>query len=372
MNIPSLAIVALMLVTPLAGCLEPLQEESETCTILAPSRTMDNTVRILTYDIAAFSQEMLDEFTTQTGYEVELIRSDDAGGILELLMQTKQAPQADLAIGLDNTYLQTALQFCLLQPNDASINEIDETVLDVYQGTYATPFDQGDICLNVDENGLDGENRTMPESLWELTEPQWNGKTVFPSPLTSSPGRAFMVATVDYFEHDDDETSSAFDWWKAMAANGAQFTSGWTEAYEMHYSGGYGEWTEGHLGDALLTVSYCHSPGVEAYYSGNWTHSTSIVLERSSFHQIEYAGLINGATQIEGATAFIEYLLSDEVNRNMPVNNLMNSVLNNATFPAQEGYEWHTDTPLKNAEISMERIANEMEDWLNQWQTATQ
>ena len=70
---------------------------------------MDNTVRILTYDIAAFSQEMLDEFTTQTGYEVELIRTDDAGGILELLMQTKQAPQADLAIGLDNTYLQTAI-----------------------------------------------------------------------------------------------------------------------------------------------------------------------------------------------------------------------------------------------------------------------
>ena len=29
-----------------------------------------------------------------------------------------------------------------------------------------------------------------------------------------------MSATVDYFENDEDETTDAFDWWKAMANNG--------------------------------------------------------------------------------------------------------------------------------------------------------
>ncbi|GIR75724.1 MAG: hypothetical protein CM15mP78_04230 [Candidatus Poseidoniales archaeon] len=246
------------------------------------------------------------------GTRIEVIQADDSGGILEQLLQTQQAQQADLAIGLDNTYLQTALNFCLLQPHNANVSDISTSALEPYNGPMALPFDRGDVCLNYDETRVDGTNLTVPTSLWNLTEPEWKGLTAFPSPVTSSPGRAFMSATVDYFEHDEDNTTDAFDWWKAMADNGAIFTTGWTEAYEIHYSGGYGEWVEGHLGDAAMTVSYCHSPGVEAFYSGNWTKSTSLTLPKSTFHQVEYAGVINGGTEIEAANAFIEYLLSRE------------------------------------------------------------
>ena len=121
-----------------------------------------------------------------------------------------------------------------------------------------------------------------------------------------------------------------------------------------------------------MTVSYCHSPGVEAFYSGNWTKSTSLTLPKSTFHQVEYAGVINGGTEIEAANAFIEYLLSEEVNRNMPENNLMQSVLVNATWPETEGYAYHTDVPEENAAITNERIADEMETWLSEWKQATE
>ena len=366
----------LMLTTPLTGCLERIEpivaDGTGDCVLLEPGRASDGKLRILTYDIAAFSDEMLAEFTNQTGYEIEMIRTDDSGGILEQLLQTQQAQQADLAIGLDNTYLQTALNFCLLQAHEANVSGISETALEPYSGPLALPFDRGDVCLNYDETRVDGTNLTVPTSLWNLTEPEWNGLTAFPSPVTSSPGRAFMSATIDYFENDEDNTTDAFDWWKAMADNGAIFTSGWTEAYEIHYSGGYGEWVEGHLGDAAMTVSYCHSPGVEAFYGGNWTKSTSLTLPRSSFHQVEYAGVINGGTEIDAANAFIAYLLSEDVNRNMPQNNLMQSVLVNATWPETDGYAYHTDAPTLNAEISNERIADEMEAWLSDWKEATQ
>jgi thiamine transport system substrate-binding protein len=368
--------ILLMLTTPLTGCLERIEpivaDETGECVVLEPGRASDGKLRILTYDIAAFSDDMLSEFTNQTGYEIEMIRTDDSGGILEQLLQTQQAQQADLAIGLDNTYLQTALNFCLLQAHEANVSGISETALEPYSGPLALPFDRGDVCLNYDETRVDGTNLTVPTSLWNLTQPEWNGLTAFPSPVTSSPGRAFMAATIDYFENDEDNTADAFDWWKAMADNGAIFTSGWTEAYEIHYSGGYGEWVKGHLGDAAMTVSYCHSPGVEAFYGGNWTKSTSLTLPRSSFHQVEYAGVINGGTEIEAANAFIAYLLSEEVNRNMPENNLMQSVLVNATWPETDGYANHTDTPTLNAEISNERIADEMEAWLSDWKEATQ
>ena len=362
-----LFVLSLLLTAPLAGCIDNASLDESPSGEEEPA-----VVRILTYDIAAFSESMFSTFTNQTGYEIEVVRADDAGGILEKLLQTKEAPQVDLAIGLDNTYLQSALDFNLLQQHQTDVTMVSNTALEPYDGPFAVPFDRGDVCLNYDETRVDGENLTVPTSLWNLTEPQWNGVMAYPSPLTSSPGRAFMAATIDYFENDEDNTTDAFDWWKAIAENGAIFTSGWTEAYETHYSGGYGEWVEGHIGDAAMTVSYCHSPGVEAFYSSNWTKSTSLTLPRATFHQVEYAAVVNGASEVEGANAFLAYLLSEEVNRNMPENNLMQSVLVDAAWPETDGYAYHTDTPEMNANITTERIGQEMESWLSAWQDATQ
>ena len=353
-----LFVLSLLLTAPLAGCLDSSDDRP--------------VVRVLTYDISAFSEEMFSTFTNETGYEIELILADDAGGILQRLLQTQDAPQFDLAIGLDNTYLQTALDADLFVEHDADVSAISSTALEPYNGPFAVPFDRGDVCLNYDETRVDGENLTAPTSLWNLTEPEWEGLVAYPSPLTSSPGRAFMTATVDYFENDDDNATDAFDWWKAVAENGAIFTSGWTEAYEIHYSGGYGSYYDGHIGDAAMTVSYCHSPGVEAFFGENYTISTSLTLPRSSFHQVEYAAVVNGASEVDGANAFLSYLLSEDVNRNMPENNFMQSVLVDATWPETDGYAYHTDEPELNAEITTQRIGQDMDGWLSAWQEATQ
>ena len=75
------------------------------------------------------SDEVLQEITNQTGNIIEIIRTDDAGGIHEKLLLTKEAPQADLALGLVNTYLQTALDNCLLAPHSATLPDLDPQAL---------------------------------------------------------------------------------------------------------------------------------------------------------------------------------------------------------------------------------------------------
>ena len=66
-----LPVLLLLVVTPLSGCIEPLEpitaDADGGCAILEPGRASDGVLRLLTYDIAAFSDEMLDEFTNQTG-----------------------------------------------------------------------------------------------------------------------------------------------------------------------------------------------------------------------------------------------------------------------------------------------------------------
>ena len=146
----------------------------------------------------------------------------------------------------------------------------------------------------------------------------------FPSP-TSSPGRAFLVATIDYFENDGDDETNA-DWWNMIKKTDV-FTSGWTESYETH-TGGCGEYTTGYVGDAHLTVSYCQSPGVE-HFTQKTTHSTSITLQNYFPADRVYW---DSCKDVDAAEAFIEYLLSTEINRNMPENNLMYSVLKVKTY----------------------------------------
>lgn len=330
----------------------------------------DCVLTIVTYDIIAITDDVLNEFTNQTGVQVEMIRTDDAGGILEHLLLTKDNPQADLALGLDNTYLQTAFQFDLLAEHGAQIPVLDSKATIPYNGNKAVPFDQGYICLNADTQALSENNISVPTTLEELTAPEWNGKTAFPSPVTSSPGRAFMVATIDYFEQQSSDTT-AFDWWADMADNDAIFTTGWTEAYETHYTGGYGIWNEGHIGDAWLTVSYCHSPGVEALYGGNSTISAAVDIDFASFSQVEYAAPVNGGGSKNAVNAFIEFLLTDEVNTNMPENNLMYSVLEGKDLPETNGYRYHSPVPSQPSTIEMDRIGQEMDDWLKDWRDST-
>ena len=65
----------------------------------------------------------------------------------------------------------------------------------------------------------------MPTSLWDLTSSEFSGKVAIPSPETSSPGRAFMLSTINYFANDEDNSTDWTDWWSAMASNDATITS---------------------------------------------------------------------------------------------------------------------------------------------------
>tara|TARA_B100000767_G_scaffold170356_1_gene159438 strand:+ start:3678 stop:4823 length:1146 start_codon:yes stop_codon:yes gene_type:complete len=374
-KIQAFFLFTLMISFSLGGCLSEevitAVENEDPCSADIQIRESDGTLKILTYDIAGFSDELIAQFVAESGVSVEFTRADDAGGILDQMMLTKSAPLADLMIGLDNTYLPTAIQNCLLMEHSVSDENFTESSLEFYQGPLAIPFDEGEVCLNYDEDALSAANMSVPTSLWDLTQPEWNGKMTFPSPMTSSPGRAFLAATVDYFSQaPGNESGNMSSWWNAIAQNGAIFTSGWTESYVTYYTGGYGEYMEGHIGGAYLTVSYCHSPGVEAYYAENYTHSTSLTLPRASFHQVEYTGIINGAAEVSAANQFIEFLTSYDVNVNMPDYNSMYSVKKGTDLPETNGYRYHADQASLSSNITQDSIEQNMDTWLASWQAA--
>ena len=113
------------------------------------------------------------------------------------------------------------------------------------------------MCLNYDTEMVDGENLTVPQAFG--TSRMRSGMERSHSFTRNKQSDAFMTATVDYFANDEDNQTG---WTNGglLSANDATITAGWSEAYETHYTGGYGEYTEGYVGDAHMVVSYCHSP----------------------------------------------------------------------------------------------------------------
>ena len=114
---PNLILIATLLVTaPLSGCVMLNEASSEDL--------QDGELVIVTYDVLALSEDMISGFEESSGLNVTMLKLDDAGSILDYLIQNRGNTNVDLAIGLDNTYLQTAIEFDLLEELDLNLSLI--------------------------------------------------------------------------------------------------------------------------------------------------------------------------------------------------------------------------------------------------------
>ena len=78
---------------------------------------------------------------------------------------------------------------------------------------------------------------------------------VVENPATSSPGLAFLLATVAHFG-----PTEWLPYWQRLKANGVLVVNGWSEAYDTWFAGGEGK------GNRSLVVSYASSPPAAVLY----------------------------------------------------------------------------------------------------------
>ena len=74
------------------------------CTDAGPSD-----VTLMTHDSFLISEEVLAEFTEDTGITVTVVRAGDGGSMVNRAILTKDNPIADVMYGVDNTFLSRAL-----------------------------------------------------------------------------------------------------------------------------------------------------------------------------------------------------------------------------------------------------------------------
>lgn len=329
----------------LAGC-AGTPAPSGTPTAGTPSApTESGTLTVITHDSFALGEETIAAFKAETGYDVTFVAPGDAGTVVNQLILTKDAPLGDVVFGIDNTFAGRAIGAGILSPytSPALPEGADAFAAD---DTHAlTPVDYGDVCVNADTRWFAAKGLAVPRTLDDLARPEYAGLLVVENPASSSPGLAFLAATVGA-----KGDPGYLDYWKALKANGVKVVKGWTEAYTVEFSGSSGK------GDRPLVVSYASSPAYEP---------ATEALTSTCFRQVEYAGVLAGAQNEVGARKFVDFLLSPAVQAEIPESMYMSPVDPDVELPADwKAHAARVDAPIQ---VPVAELGAKREQWIKEW-----
>jgi thiamine transport system substrate-binding protein len=312
------------------------------------------TVTLATHDSFAVSDGVFDAFTEETGIEVELVSAGDAGAMVSQAILTAGDPVADVMFGIDTTFLCRGTAAGLFVPYAP---EALADVPDDYElatDDLATPIDVGDVCLNYAKAAFP-DDADAPQSLDDLIDSGFADTFVTENPETSSPGLAFLLATIAEYGADGWE-----DYWADLRDNGVEVVAGWEEAYNGSFAAG----AEG--AERSIVTSYASSPVADVLYSDPLRDESVLgVVTDACFRQVELAGVLRGTDEPEAAARLVDFLLSPAFQEDIPLNMFVTPVNETAELP--EEYTAHSvevDEPLTltPAEIEQGRDA-----WTDRW-----
>lgn len=274
-----------------------------------------------------------------TGYNVEVLSAGDGGELTSQLILTQGAPVADAFFGVDNVFISRLIDGEVVSGADAAV-----------------PVTQSATCINIDPAWFAEHGITEPKSYEDLADETYRGLSVLLDPSTSTTGASFLIGTVAKFGESD-----FADYWAQLAANDVRVEQGWTEAYNGQFTQGGGD------GTFPIVLSYSSSPAWTVTEDGS--ASTTKALQGTCSSQIEYAGVLNGAANAEGAQAVVDYLTSREFQDTIADSMYVYPVDSEAYVPA----EWEQFAPMPAAphDLTSAEIGEGREGWLKAWSAAT-
>ncbi|HOE90647.1 MAG TPA: thiamine ABC transporter substrate binding subunit [Candidatus Cloacimonadota bacterium] len=305
----------------------------------------DSVLTIYSYDSFAswgLGKEAIPEFERQNNCRVIMITAGDAGEILNRLILEKDQPVADVAIGIDNTFLLKAIEHDVFQtykPNNLSL--IDQNT--IFDTTFhLTPYDYGYFAFVYDSKKI----KKVPKSFEELLSSNFKEKIILIDPRTSSPGKGLFLWSMAAFGEDGFE-----DFWKRIKPKVLTITSSWDEAYTAFLAG-----------EVNMVLSYASSPAFH-YEEDKSTRYQAFIPSEGGFKQVEGAGIVKNCNNPELAKKFIEYMLTEDFQKHVPLTQWMYPVLPTVTLP--EGFKY---CPLPTHDLESPKSTDYFEEqWINKW-----
>ncbi len=340
--------------------------------VLAQSSTPESTISpdaptltVVTHDSFNVTDSVLQAFEVSHNIQVRLLKSGDAGTMVNQAVLSKDAPLGDVMYGVDNTFLSRALDADIYTPYESPLLKgvAEEFQLDPQH--RVTPVDYGDVCLNYDVAYFARHNLKVPDSLKALADPAYKSLLVVENPATSSPGLAFLLATIKGFGTEGDYTY--LNYWADLKKNDVLVSDSWTDAYEAQFSGAAGS-----TGTRPLVVSYASSPPAEVYFATEpptTAPTGSVIADGTCFRQIEFVGILKGTekdpAKLAMAQKFVDFMLSNEFQEDMPLQMFVFPVVTDAKLP--DVFTRFAAIPANPVRMDSADIDAGREQWLQAW-----
>lgn len=327
--------------------------------LFGTSTVSGKSLTIMTHDSFNVSKEVVAAFEKENGVTLRFLKAGDAGAALVQAILSKDSPMADVFFGVDNTFLSRALTADIFLPYDSpQLREIaPELVLD--KQNRLLPVDYGDVCLNYDKKWFAGKNLAPPIDLADLIKPEYKGLLVVENPATSSPGLAFLLATIGRFGE-----GGYLNFWKKLRLNDTLVVGGWEDAYFGHFTGGAAN------GNRPIVVSYASSPPVAVHYAKTQLSeapTAAVVSPDTAFRQIEFIGILKGTKEPELARSLMDFMLSRRFQEDIPLQMFVFPANRQAELP--EVFRKYARVAEQPATVAPEAIEKNREKWIEAWTT---
>lgn len=345
----------------LSACTAAAATPAATPAAALPTATSAPVVlKVMTHDSFAASDPVIAKFEKDNNVKLEFIKGGDAGSALNRAILTKGNPEADVFYGVDNTFLSRALDADIYQPYASPLLKDIPAALQLDPSNRALPVDYGDVCINFDKAYFQSKNLPVPQTLEDLFKPEYTGMLVVENPATSSPGLAFLLATIAHFGPEN-----YIGYWKQLRANGLVVVNDWNTAYYTNFSGSSGK------GAQPMVVSYGTSPAAEVVFSKTpitVAPTASIVGPDACFRQVEFVGILKGTKQLDLAQKFVDYMLGATFQEDMPLQMFVFPANQTAKLPNE--FKQYIQVPDKPAALDPAEIAKNRDVWIENWNQA--
>jgi thiamine transport system substrate-binding protein len=314
---------------------------------------------LMSHDSFNVSQPVIDAFEKANRVKINFLKAGDAGAALNQAILSTNNPLADVFFGVDNTFLSRALSADIFEPyaSPQLAKVADELKLDPQNRLL--PVDFGDVCLNYDKKWFAEHTLSPPAGLADLIKPAYKGLTVVENPATSSPGLAFLLATVGKFGDP-----GYLDFWKQLKANDVLVVDGWESAY-------WGQFSAAGKGNRPIVVSYATSPPAEVHFSKvslTEAPTAAVTTSENAFRQIEFVGILKGTRQLEVARKLVDFMLDRTFQEDIPLTMFVFPANRDAILP--EVFVKFAEVAKEPAHIPAAVIAGNRERWIEAWTEA--
>jgi thiamine transport system substrate-binding protein len=211
----------------------------------------------------------------------------------------------------------------------------------------AVPYDTGYICLVWNER-----ETTAPETFDGLLDSDHAGELIVQNPTSSATGKAFLLHTVAAMGEE-----GYLDYWAALKDNDVRVLGTWEDAYNAYSNG-----------EAPMVVSYSTDQVYADEYGEPMAEHQIRFLNDQGYANPEGMARFAGSEKEGLVNAFMDFVLSPEVQAEIAVRNVQFPATETATLP--DDFAEFAHEPPEAVTFTYDELKGSLSEWTDAWARA--